>query len=77
MSSISVRQIDETTLEQLRARAARRGVSMEEEMRCILRAAVSGPPRLGELAVSTFGPDHGVKLDRPGHDSHEPPTLRG
>lgn len=76
MSSISVRRIDETTLEQLRARAALHGVSMEEEVRCIIQAAVSGPARFGDLAVSTFGAEHGVDMDLPGHDAHEPPALQ-
>lgn len=41
MPSISVRQLDEETLAALRRRAAAHGVSMEEEVRRILREAVS------------------------------------
>lgn len=72
MSSISVRRIDEETLRRLRERAARNGVSMEEEVRRILQSAVSGPERLGDLAWDTFGADRGVDLELPRHTPHEP-----
>ena len=72
MSSISVRRIDEETIRRLRERAARHGVSMEEEVRRILQSAVSGPERLGDLARETFGAEHGVDLELPCHEPHEP-----
>jgi hypothetical protein len=40
MAQLVVRRIEESVVVQLRRRAARRGVSMEEEHRRILRAAV-------------------------------------
>lgn len=75
MSDISVRRIDEETLQRLRERAARHGVSMEEEVRRILQAAVAGPERLGDTALETFGPAHGVELEVPRHGPHEPVDL--
>ena len=72
MSSISVRRIDEETLRRLRKRAAQHGVSMEEEVRRILEGAVSGPERLGDLALEAFGPECGVELELPKHRQHEP-----
>ena len=45
---------------------------MEEEVRRILRDAVSAPQRLGDLAVDIFGPKHGVDLELPPRDPHEP-----
>ncbi|MBK5936150.1 FitA-like ribbon-helix-helix domain-containing protein [Halorhodospira halophila] len=72
MSSISVRRLDKETIERLRAQADRHGISMEEEVRRILRSAVSEPERLGDLAQATFGPKYGVELELPGHDPHEP-----
>jgi plasmid stability protein len=72
MGSISVRRIDDETLERLRQRAARHGISMEEEVRRTLQRAVAGPERLGDLAVSTFGPAHGAELELPHHGPHEP-----
>lgn len=59
MPSISVRKIDEETLQLLRIRAAEHGVSMEEEVRQILKRAVSTPERAGDLAVKLFSPAYG------------------
>lgn len=72
MASLSIRKLDERTLEQLRIRAARHRVSMEEEVRRILGAAVAVPERLGDLAVQLFGPAHGVDLELPAPPPHEP-----
>jgi len=74
MASISVRKIDDDVYELLRARAARRGISMEEEVRQILKRAVSAPRKLGTLAVETFGKD-GVDLQLPPRDPHEPLSV--
>ena len=77
MASLSVRKLDEETLVRLRVRAARHGVSMEEEVRRILKEAVSGPDRLGDFAVRMFGPTHGVDLEVPDHEPHTPIDLAG
>jgi len=66
------RKLDERTLEQLRIRAARHGVSMEEEVRRILGAAVAAPERIGDLAVQLFGPANGVDLALSAHPPREP-----
>ena len=71
MASLSVRKIDDDVYERLRVRAAKRGVSMEEEVRQILRRAVSAPERLGDLARNYFG-DDGVALELPPREPHEP-----
>ena len=75
LASLSVRSLDDDTLARLRMRAARRGVSMEEEVRRILKEAVSGPERLGDLAVRIFGPKHGVDLELPDRKPHMPVDL--
>ena len=75
MASLSVRSLDDDTLARLRMRAARRGVSMEEEVRRILKEAVSGPERLGDLAVRIFGLKHGVDLELPDRKPHMPVDL--
>ena len=75
MANLSIRKLDDRTLEQLRIRAARHGVSMEEEVRRILGAAVATPDRLGDLAVRLFGPTHGVDLELPVRSPHEPVDL--
>ncbi len=77
MGSLSVRKIDEETLSRLKVRAARNGVSMEEEARRILREAVNAPERLGDLAVQLFGRHHGIDLELPERAPHDPPNLVG
>jgi hypothetical protein len=57
MPSLSVRRIDSDVYERLRIRAPRHGVSMEEEVRRILRRSVAAPERLGDLALQYFGTD--------------------
>lgn len=72
MANLSVRKLDDKTLSRLRIRAARHGVSMEEEVRQILKRAVAVPERLGDLALQIFGPTFGVDLELPKHEPHEP-----
>jgi plasmid stability protein len=72
MANLSVRKIGDETLARLRMRAASHGVSMEEEVRRIIKEAVSRPERLGDLALRSFGPLHGVDLTLPEHQPHEP-----
>ncbi len=59
MASLSVRNIDDETVAHLRIRAASRGVSMEEEVRQILKTAVATPEQLGDLAVRLFSTAYG------------------
>jgi plasmid stability protein len=61
MGSISVRKLDDDILEGLRVRAARHGVSMEEEVRRILRDTVKPPETIAEIARRHFGPEHGLE----------------
>lgn len=75
MASLSIRRIDDGLYERLRQRAARRGVSMEEEVRAILRSTLGEPERLSELALECFGPDHGIELELPPREPHEPADL--
>ena len=75
MASLSVRKLDDETLSRLRIRAAKHGVSMEEEARRILKDAVTAPDRLGDLALRIFGPKHGVDLPLPERTPHEPMDL--
>lgn len=75
MASLSVRKLDEDTYERLRVRAAKHGVSMEEEARRILKQATSAPERMGDLFLDYFGPSNGVALKLPTREPHEPLTL--
>ena len=71
MASLLIRNLEDTVKSRLRVRAAENSRSMEEEVRQILRAAVSAPDRLGDLALRHFGSD-GVELDLPARNPHEP-----
>ena len=75
MASLSVRRINDDVYERLRVRAAKHGISMEEEVRQILKRAVSAPERLGQLAIECFGPAAGVELELPARKPHEPLNL--
>jgi antitoxin FitA len=77
MPSLSVRRIDKDVYDRLRIRAAEHSVSMEEEVRRIIQRAVAAPERLGQLAVQCFGPGHGVELQLPPREPHQPPDLEG
>jgi plasmid stability protein len=45
MTTLTIRNLDEHTKEQLRIQATRHGRSMEEEARTILRSALEARPR--------------------------------
>ena len=75
MASLSVRKLDDETLSRLRIRAAKHGVSMEEEARRILKEAVGAPEHLGDFALGVFGSKHGVDLKLPESTPHEPLDL--
>jgi plasmid stability protein len=49
---------------------------MEEEVRQILKRAVSPPERLGDLFVKVFGPTRGVDMDLPPREPHESLDLK-
>ncbi|WP_353256837.1 hypothetical protein [Hyphomonas sp.] len=54
MASISVRKISDQTVAALRARAAKAGVSMEEEVRRILDETVKREESAGEMMERIF-----------------------
>ena len=73
MPSLSVRKIDEDIMRRLRIQAAKHGASMEEEVRQILKRAVSTPENLGDLAVRLFSPVYGnEELTLPERETYEP-----
>lgn len=73
MATLSVRKLEKSAYEQLRIRAAKHGVSMEEEARQIIYLAVSAPEQISSIFQKYFGYQHGVNLDRLGQRKpHEP-----
>jgi antitoxin FitA len=80
MSSITIRNLEPEIKARLRVRAAHHGVSMEQEARNILRAAVTqrgeAPPNLAEAIRELFRPLGGVRLEIPARDPmREPPKF--
>ena len=73
MASLRVRKLDDDTLRRLRVRAADHGVSVEEEVRRIIKQAVSIPERIGDLAVRHFTPAYGgPELELPERKTTDP-----
>lgn len=80
MAAITIRQLDENIKSRLRIQAAHHGRSMEEEVREILRAALSAAsPVKGNLAErirQRFAPFGGVELKLPRRDAiRKPPDF--
>lgn len=75
MASLSIRKLDDDTYARLRDRAVRHGVSLEEEVRQVLRDAVAPPERLGDYFLSVFGTTSGADLEIPKREPHEPLHL--
>lgn len=69
MANITIRNLDDDVKTRLRVRAAEHNRSMEEEVRIILRDAVSDIPsaqrNLAEIARECFAPLGGVELELP------------
>jgi plasmid stability protein len=69
MGNLTIRKIDDRVKERLRVRAARRGVSMEEEARRILSAAVDEGTRpttnIADGIAAIMDPLGGVDLNLP------------
>lgn len=80
MATLTIRNVDSRTKEQLRVRAARHGRSMEAELRHILNEILNGDPvgeiNLAEAIRRRFEPFGGVEL--PAHPpvmAKEPPSF--
>jgi antitoxin FitA len=75
MANLSIRKLDEDVFLRLRGLAYAHGVSMEEEVRQILKQAVTQEVKLGEMALQLFGEGQGVEFELPKHPAHEPLDL--
>jgi plasmid stability protein len=76
MANLSIRKLDDATVQSLRVRAARHGVSMEEEVRRILDAAVRPPMPLGDMALQLFSDlPAGEDIELPEREHSEPIGL--
>lgn len=68
--AMNIRGLAPKVRQALKERAARQGVSMEEEVRQIPVHAVGAdePDDLAVVFLSAFGPRHGVELEIPGRN---------
>ena len=79
MASITISDLDDEVRHRLRARAARNGRTMEEEVRAILGEAVAEEPEPRNLVTiirECFEPHGGVDLELPPREPiREPPKF--
>lgn len=80
MASITIRNLDEPLKARLRIQAATHGRSMEDEVRDILRAALSNeqapPANLAAVICARFAPLGGVELSEvPREPMRKPPNF--
>jgi antitoxin FitA len=78
MPSLLIRNVDAALHALLKQHAAAHRRSLEEEVRELLRGAVTSQPQeehIVDLAQRLFGPKHGVELDIPprGSEPERPP----
>ncbi|MCP9476197.1 MAG: hypothetical protein NNA19_13210, partial [Nitrospira sp.] len=68
MASLTIRNIDELTKQRLRLRAAKHGLSMEEEARRLLKEALGStvPAKLGQRLLGRFAESAGEEFKLPG-----------
>jgi plasmid stability protein len=80
MASITIRKLPESTKRRLRIRAARKGHSMEQEARELLKIALTHPARqqenLGEIIHRRFAALGGVDLKIPPRSPIRDPGIR-
>ncbi len=73
MANLSVRKLNQEVYERLRVRAAKHGISMEEEARRIISQTVSAPEKVSEVFHNYFGRKNGVELEiTKKHKPHKP-----
>lgn len=73
MANLSVRKLDDNVYKQLRVRAAKHGVSLEEEARQIISQAVAAPERISTVFRKHFGYENGIDLEIEKHRKpHDP-----
>lgn len=78
MPSLLIRNVDASLHSRLKQRAAAHHRSLEEEVRELLRVAITRQPQeehIVDLALRLFGPKNGVELDIPprGAELERPP----
>lgn len=62
MASLSIRRLDDEDFKNLRIQAAKHGVSMEEEVRQIIKRSISSPKKITLVFQKHFGAAHGIDV---------------
>jgi len=76
MPRLSIRKLDKTVYKRLKARAAKHGISMEEEVRRIINQAVAAPEKISSVFQKYFGSKNGIDLELASERKpHEPIDL--
>ncbi|MEQ1636280.1 MAG: Arc family DNA-binding protein [Methylococcales bacterium] len=70
MANLSIRKLDEEVFSRLRIMATTHGISMEEEVRQILKQALTQQVKLGDMALQLFGEAQGVDLELSEYTAH-------
>ena len=80
MARLTIRNLDDDIKQRLRIQAAEHGRSMEEEVRAILRSALTGtasPTNLARAIGDRFAPLGGVELELPSREPMRDPPQFG
>ncbi|MFN4295167.1 MAG: FitA-like ribbon-helix-helix domain-containing protein, partial [Thermoflexales bacterium] len=76
MASLTIRNLDDLTKQRLRIRAARHGVSMEEEARRLLKEALgvpAAPEKFGQRLLGRFAASASEEFALPGRRAPRTP----
>lgn len=75
MASLTIRNLDELTKRRLRIRAAKHGLSMEEEARRLLKEALgsTAPEKLGQRLLGRFAESASEEFTLPGRQAPRKP----
>lgn len=71
VASLNIRKLDVETFNALRLQATKHGLSIEEEVRHILKRSVQSSYTIGDIALNLFGPKQGVDLKLPPRTPHQ------
>lgn len=72
MASLIIRNLDPQIYERLSLQAAKHGVSIEEEVRCIIFQAVTAPKKMSDVFQKYFGLENGIDLLNQRRTPHNP-----
>jgi plasmid stability protein len=73
MPNLNIRKLEDNIYKQLQIRAAKHGVSIEEEVRQIIYQTIGSPEKISDVFRKSFGRKNGVDLETLFHKvPHQP-----